>query len=204
MANCDISNGRLFDDCKERAGIKTVFFFRHSLLNVTKNLAGEITNFGSGTIFRFEQDNDHGVAIQEIQRNAEGAQFLRLQIDLTLFYSTPGYLATLNYLKNGRWAIFVLDYEDKIRLFGEWSAMERAEGLAESGKTAGDNLFTNLSFVGNAGEYAPYLEQFTDYPFDNFPVVVVPPYIPSQNQIIWDGIGDHITIDNLGNSLIYG
>jgi len=206
MANCDIQSGRLFDDCQDnRAGVKTVFFFRHSLIqNVTRNGAGEITYFGNGTMFRFEQDGDHGLAIQEIVKSNDGSQFVRFQIDLTLFYQTPQYWTTINYLKMGRFAIFFMDYEDKIRLLGEWSAMERMEGVVESGKTAGDNLFVNLSFHGNGNEFAPYLEQFTNYPFDNFPVGMTPPYVPSENQIIWKNANDHITIDNIGNSLIYG
>ena len=108
------------------------FFFRHSLLNVTKNSAGEVTGFGGGTVFRFEQDPDHGTFDQEIQTNGDGTQFLRLSVDLTLFYISKGFNITLEFLRQGRWAIFVLDYEDKIRLFGEWSPMERSGTLVES------------------------------------------------------------------------
>jgi hypothetical protein len=203
---CDIQSGKLFDDCRDTmSGVKTAFFFRHSLIhNITKNASGEITYFGNGTLFRFEQDHDHGMAVQEIQKPDDGSQFLLFKISLNLIYLTPEYYTTINYLKKGRWAIFYLDYEDKIRLMGEVTAMEPMEGVSESGKTAGEKFYTTLSFHGIGDNYAPYLEQFTDYPFDNFPVNMVPPYVPSLNKILWGSPGDHIAIDNFGNDLIHG
>jgi len=202
MGNCDITDGRLFADCFERAGVKTVFFFRHSLLKPTKNPNGEIDYFGNGTLFRFEQDNDHGLAIQEIVKG-DGTTYVNFQIDMTLFYLTPGYWQTINYLKNGLWAIFFLDYEDKIRLMGEASPLQKIEGVDQSGTLPDETMYINLVFHGMGDNYAPYLEPFTDYPFDNFPVQVVPEYFAQPNDILANAT-DYILIDNLGNKLSHG
>jgi hypothetical protein len=204
MAGCDITNGRLANDCKERAGVKTVFFFRHSLLNnITRNGAGEITNFGNGTVLRFEQDTDHGAAMQEIVKGGDNAsQFVRFQLEMTVFFVTPSFLQSLNALKNGLWAIFFMDYHDKIRLMGESTAMQETQATGQSGETAEGGKYLNMTFTGLGGEYAPYLEAFTDYPFDNFPVGVQPPYVPGEDRILINAT-DFLLIDNSGNKLKY-
>lgn len=204
MANCDIQDGRLHDDCLESvAGIKTVFFFKHNALSITKNLAGEITSIGSGTMYRFEQDSTHGQVVQEINRGADDTQYIHFQIDFTLFYITPEFIYTINHLKNGLWAIFFLDYEDKIRCLGEFTAMYQNGGIDQSGKSAGDTLWTNLAFSGMSNAYAPYLEDFTKVPFDNMPgVIVVPPYA-EPGLLIYNNTGEKYDVDTFGNRLDY-
>jgi hypothetical protein len=58
--------------------------------------------------------------------------------------------------------------------------------------------------VGESGEYAPYLEPFTEFPFDNFPVAVVPEYDETASLLVWKSATDFIDYDNLGNSIRYG
>lgn len=201
--NCDISNGRLYNDCLDDiAGVKTVFFMKHSLLTFTKNLAGEIVTLGPATVYRFEQDRSHGTAIQEIVRGTDESQYLRQQIDMTIFYMTPEFIYTINVLKRGLWAIFFLDYKDKIRLLGEFTPMAQMTGVDQSGTAPGDSLYTNLSFMGMTSFYAPFLEDFTTYPFDNFPdILVVPEYGRLPGLVLQNNAGEYILVDNFGNKL---
>ncbi len=202
MANCDITAGRLNEECQEaRAGVKTVFFFKHSQLQVTKNLGGEIIGIGAGTIFRFEQDQHHGLAVQEINRNGE-TQYLKQQIDFTLFFVSSQFIQTINYLKAGNWAIFFLDYRDKIRLMGEFTPMYQNGFQEQQGTGADGSQYSNLSFAGMSDRYAPFLEDYTDDPFDNFPLVdVIPRYDNLPGLILQNNTGDYIKADNYGNRL---
>jgi hypothetical protein len=202
---CDITNGRDLQDCRvQMAGIKTVFFFRHSLVtNVTKNGAGEVTGFGNGTIYRFEQNVTEGTLTQEVVRGQDFSQYVRFTVEMTMFYDKREYMEVINYLKSGRWAIFCLDNQNEIRMLGETTGMQETQGIGQSGKTAGDLLYTNLTFEGLSNDLAPFLENFTDYPFDNFPVAVTPPYVPSDSFISINA-SDKLAIDNLGNRLLYG
>lgn len=205
MAGCDIQSGRLHDDCIEGiAGVKTVYFMKHSELSFTKNIAGEIITLGPATVFRFEQDEYHGTAIQEIVRGTDDTHYLRFQIDLTLFYMNPEFIYTINRLKAGKWAIFFLDYQDKIRLLGEVTPMYQINGIDQSGKAAGDNLYTNLAFQGDGSAYAPYLEDFTTFPFDNFPnIIVTPKYGALPGLLIYNNSSEHYKTDIFGNRLDY-
>lgn len=186
MGTCDIQDGRLLNDCNsERAGVKTVYFFKYSALDVVKNLAGEIIDFGTGLLFRYEQDGFHGLAVQEIIRGEGVTSYLQFQIDFTVQYVDPAFLETINFLKVGLWAIFFLDYDDKLRLMGEFAAMTNSAGIYPSGTGPGDTRWTNLTFVGLSSDYAPFLVQSPYYPFDNFPgVVIVPPYPEIPGEIL--------------------
>lgn len=206
MAGCDLQNGRLFDDCSkdQRAGVKTVYFFPWNKLKVEKNPAGEISYIGSGTLYRFEQDSHHGMAFQEVIRGNEDSLYLRLQIDLTVFYIDPDFYTTIQALKNGMWGIFFLDYDNKIRLLGEQSMMSQIQMIDQSGKAAGDKLFTNLAFQGAASQWAPFLEDFDQYPFDNFPeITVVPEYPIEGGYLIYNEAGDRYLTDPDPTLIIY-
>lgn len=197
---CDIQNGRLLDDCLEsQAGIQTIFFFKHNQLKVEKNLAGEIISIGVGTVYRFEQDDSHGVALQEIIRGDADTQYLRQQVDLTLFYITPEYLQTVNYLKRGHWAILFLDYDNRLRLLGEYTPMTQVKMLNQSGTAAGDKKWSNLSFMGITSDFAPFLEDYANFPFDNLPGIdVIPPYgppIPTEPTLELDDTTDFFRLN---------
>lgn len=196
MADCNINNGRLLGEClDEIAGVKTVFFMKHSFLEFTKNLAGEIATLGEASIFRFEQDEYHGQAMQEIVRGHDSL-YLRQQIDLTVFYIDPDFLYTVNVLKLGQWAIFFMDYDNKIRLLGEETSLTQTTGVDQSGRGPGDSRWSNLSFMGSASNYAPFLEDFAQYPFDNFPLInVIPEYFATDDDLLINAAGDAVQIN---------
>lgn len=184
MDGCDLTGGRLYSDCDDIAGVKTVYFFKHDLLDIKKNAFGEVAEIGCGYVYRFEQDDLHGTAVQEIVRGQGETQYLRQQIDLTLFYIDKQVLPIINVLKQGSWAIMWMDYNGKIRLFGELSAMTQGEGVSQSGRSAGDRKWSNLSFVGIANNYAPFLIDFNKLPFDNIPCIeVVPEYTGKEDLL---------------------
>ena len=183
--NCDISDGRLLDDCsQERAGVKTVFFYRHSELDLTYDSGGKITGIGSGTLYRFEQGDAHGMAFQTITRGDGDTTYMEYQIDMTTFHLLASFLEVINALKAGSWAIFWLDNADNIRLFGAQTPMYNQQGVTQSGQGPGDTTYTNLSFVGQGQDYAPFVEEFTEFPFDNFPNSVVPPYDTGDDYLL--------------------
>lgn len=202
--SCELQNGRgSVDDCTDQiAGVKTVYFFRHSLLDIQKNLAGEITYIGAGDMYRFEQDQYHGLALQEIIRGQNDTQYVRQQTDMTLFYITPEFIQTIQYLKRGLWAIFFLDYEDKIRLLGEFTPMYQLDGVDQSGKKAGESFWSNLSFEGISNSFAPFLEDFTDYPFDNFEpdIIMHPRYDTAPGLLTYNNAGEYYKWINFPNN----
>ena len=202
MANCDIQAGRLYDDCLDDiAGVKTVYFMNHKLLEFTKNLAGEIDTLGPADVYRFEQDEWHGTAIQEIVRGSDETQYLRQQIDMTVFYINPEFYTSINYLKNGLWAIFFLDMKDKIRLMGEFTPMSQTTGIDQSGQGPGDSRYTNLSFQGITGAYAPFLEQWTNFPFDNFPDIIMHPrYDQAPGLLTYNDAGEYYKANPFPNN----
>jgi len=204
--DCEINDGLLQPECLQgQAGIKTVFFFRHTNLDVVYNVDGEITSIGSGYLYRFDQDNNHGSALEELQQGqGEESSFIKQQIDMTMFYIDPEFRKVIDLIRKGRWAVFCLDYHDKIKLYGEMNAMKQVGGAIPSGTKSGDNLYSNLVFEGIQDEYAHFLEDFTTYPFDNMAGVEVMPRYDNAPGLILQNVGlDNILIDNFGNKLDY-
>jgi hypothetical protein len=59
-----------------------------------------------------------------------------------------------------------------------------------------------LTFEGEENEYARFLEDYTTYPFDNFPgIVVTPRYGNEPGLVLQNTAGDFIEVDNSGNRL---
>jgi len=179
---CDLTNGRLLDDCLVgRAGIKTLFYAKlndfRALTGVTE-VAGEITDLGLDaiTIHRFEMADNVGLFDQAVNASQEnGTSFVSQNLTLTLFNIQPADLADLNNLKIGRWVIFTLDFQGKIRLFGRVNGATANGGSDTSGTAAGDKKGLDLTFVAEENDYAPFMDDYTTTPFDNFSNVTVTP-----------------------------
>lgn len=181
---CDLTSGRLLDPCLVgRAGIKTLFFaplndFR-ALVGVIE-AAGEISDLGADPIdfFRFEMMDNVGMFEQAVNASPEnGTVFVQQNITLTLFQILPADLADLNQLKRGRWVILALDFQDKIRCFGQYNGCSVNGGTESSGTAAGDKKGLDLTFVAEENDYAVFMADYTDTPFDNFAnVTVLPAY----------------------------
>lgn len=202
--NCDITEGLLQPEClKGQAGIKTVFFFRHTSLQVTYNIDGEIDSIGTGTVFRFDQDSYHGTSTEEPQTGEAGeSSFVQQQVDMTMFFIDPAFRETIDFIRRGRWAIFCLDYHGNIKLYGEQNAMKQIGGAVESGTAPGDNLYSSLVFEGVQNDYARFLAPFTTFPFDNMTGILVTPRYDNDPGLVLQNIaGDHILIDTSGNKL---
>lgn len=98
--------------------------------------------------------------------------------------------------------MFFMDYDNKIRLVGETTPMWQIAMVDQSGTTANGNLWSNLSFQGIEGNFAPFLEDFTTYPFDNFPdIVVVPKYLAVPGLLTYDNAGEYYKINTSGDRL---
>jgi len=179
---CDLTNGRLLDECLVgRAGIKTLFFAKlndfRALTGVVES-GGEITDLGADPIdvFRFEMADNVGMFEQAVNASQEnGTVFVQQTLTLTLFAIKPADLADLNNLKLGRWAIFSLDFQNKIRLFGRYNGCTVNGGSETSGTAAGDKKGLDLSFIAEENDYAIFLQDYTTDPFDNFANVTVAP-----------------------------
>jgi hypothetical protein len=182
--SCDLTSGRLLDECLVgRAGIKTLFYTPladyEALTGVTES-GGEITSLGAVAIdvFRFEMADNVGMfdqAVNAIQEN--GTSFVQQNLTLTLFNILPADLADLNNLKVGRWVIWTLDFQGKIRMFGRYNGCTANGGSETSGTAAGDKKGLDMTFVAEENDYAPFMEDYTTTPFDNFAnVTVVPAY----------------------------
>ncbi len=180
--SCDITSGRLLDECLVgRAGIKTLFFAKRNdfaALSGVVETGGEITDLGVDAIdvFRFEMADNVGMYEQAVNASQEnGTVFIQQTLMLTLFNIKPADLADLNNLKLGRWTIFTLDFQGKIRVFGRVNGCTTNGGSDTSGTAAGDKKGLDMSFIAEENDYAVFLEDYTTVPFDNFANVTITP-----------------------------
>lgn len=182
--SCDLTSGRLLDECLVgRAGIKTLFYTKladfEALTGITES-GGEITSLGAVAIdvFRFEMADNVGNFDQAVNASQEnGTSFVQQNLTLTLFNILPADLADLNNLKVGRWVIWTLDFQGKIRIFGRYNGCTANGGSETSGTAAGDKKGLDMTFVAEENDYAPFMDDYTTTPFDNFAnVTVVPAY----------------------------
>jgi len=179
---CDLVTGRLLDECLVgRAGIKTLFYanlndFR--ALTAITEAGGEITSLGAVTItiHRFEMADNVGSWEQAVNSSQEnGTSFVGQTVSLTLFSIKPADLADLNNLKKGRFVVFTLDFQGKIRIFGRFNGMTANGGSDASGAAAGDKKGLDMTFISEENDYADFMEDHTTTPFDNFTNVTVTP-----------------------------
>jgi hypothetical protein len=181
---CDLTNGRLLDECLVgRAGIKTLFFAKlndfAALTGVTE-AGGEITDLGLDPIdvYRFEMADNVGMFEEAVNASQEnGTVFVQQNLTLTLFNIVPADLADLNNLKLGRWVVWALDFQGNIRLFGRYNGATVNGGSETSGTAAGDKRGLDMTFIAEENDYAIFMAAYTTNPFDNFAnVTVVPAY----------------------------
>jgi len=179
--SCDLTNGRLLDECMVgRAGIKTLFYASladFAALTGTSESGGEL-DIGTDaiTIHRFEMADNVGSFEQAVNANQDnGTSYIAQTLTLTLFGIAPADLADLNNLKLGRWVIFALDFQDKIRVFGRYNGCTANGGSETSGVAAADKKGLDMTFMAEENDYAIFLEDFTTNPFDNFAGVTVTP-----------------------------
>lgn len=179
---CDLTTGRLLDECLVgRAGIKTLFYAKLNDFRALTGIveaAGEITDLGADPInvFRFEMADNVGLFDQAVNASQEnGTVFIQQNITLTLFNIIPVDLADLNNLKLGRWVIWTLDFQGKIRLFGQYNGCTANGGSDTSGTAAGDKKGLDMTFVAEENDYSVFMGDFTTVPFDNFANVTVAP-----------------------------
>jgi hypothetical protein len=179
---CDLTTGRLLDDCLVgRAGIKTLFFTKlndfRALTGITET-GGEITDLGLDAIsvYRFEMADNVGSFEQTVNASQEnGTSFIAQNLTLTLFNILPADLAELNNLKKGRWVVWTLDFQGKIRLFGRVNGVTANGGADTSGVAAGDKKGLDMTFIAEENDYAIFMADYTTNPFDNFTNVTVAP-----------------------------
>lgn len=181
---CDLTNGRLLDECLVgRAGIKTLYYAKlndwRALTGVLR-AGGEITDLGLDpiTMHRFEMADNVGSFEQAVNSSQEnGTVFVAQTLTLTLFNIKPADLADLNHLKLGRWVITTLDFQGKMRVFGEFNGCTANGGSETSGVAAGDKKGLDMTFIAEENDYAEFLADYTTNPWDNFSnVTVVPAY----------------------------
>jgi hypothetical protein len=181
---CDLTNGRLLDECLVgRAGIRTLYYAKlndYLALTGVLEVAGEITDMGADPIdlFRFEMADNVGNFDQTVNSSREnGTSFIGQTITMTLFNIAPADLADLNALKIGRWVIWTLDFQGKIRIFGMTNGCTANGGVDTSGTAAGDKKGLDMTFLAEEDLYALFMADFTTTPFDNFAnVTLLPAY----------------------------
>ena len=179
---CDLTNGRLLDECLVgRAGIKTLFFSKlndfRSLTGLT-DVGGEITDMGVDPIdtYRFELADNVGNFEEAVNASQEnGTVFVQQTIVMTLFNIVPADLADLNNLKLGRWVVWALDFQGKIRLIGRFNGCTVNGGSETSGTAAGDKKGLDMTFIAEENDYAVFMQDYTTNPFDNFANVTLNP-----------------------------
>jgi len=173
--SCDLVNGRLLNECNiGRAGIKTLYFAKFndyaSLTGITES-GGEITDLGADPIIIYQFDLDAAVGgFEEIPvvSKDNGTAFINQVITMTLFNIKPADMAALNALKKGRWVVWTLDFNNKIRLFGQTRGMVATGGSEVSCTAAGDKKGLDLVLESTNNDYSVFMQDYTTTPFDNF------------------------------------
>lgn len=195
--SCDLTSGRLLDECLVgRAGIKTLYFAKfndyNSLTGVTES-GGEITSLGADPIVLYQFDIGASVGSFEetpTVSKENGVSFITQVVNLSLYNIQPSELSDLNNMKRGRWVVWALDYESKIRLFGQTRGLVSTGGSDTSGTAAGDKKGLDMTFEGFANNYAPFMADYTTTPFDNFTNVRVKsedtyPSVLDNDTVLW-------------------
>jgi hypothetical protein len=112
---------------------------------------GEITDLGSDAInvFQFSMEDNVGNFEQVPNISKEsGTSFIEQTVTMTLFNVKPTDLAGLNSLKKGRWVIWALDFQDKIRMFGQTRGLVATGGSDVSGASPSDKKGIDLVLSG--------------------------------------------------------
>lgn len=177
---CDLTSGRLRGECVSgRAGIKAIYFAKYNdfaaLTGITES-GGEITDLGAVSILLYQFDLESNVGNFEetpVVERANGTSFISQTLNMTLFYVKPADLANLNNLKKGRWVVWTLDFEDKIRLLGRGRGMVATGGSDVSGAAPGDKKGLDLTLAASENDFSPFMADFTSTPFDNFANVTI-------------------------------
>jgi len=200
---CDLTNGRLLGACQTgRAGIKTIFFTKYndfaSLTGIVES-GGEITDLGAVPINLFQFDMVDNVGSFEetpTVSKENGTSFLTQTITMTLFHVKPADLANLNSLKKGRWVIWTLDFQNKIRLFGRDRGLVASGGSDVSGATATDKKGLDLVLTGTNNDLAIFMDDYTSTPFDNFSnVSVVSEDYSPEYQVVYNAMTNKPSAD---------
>ena len=178
--SCDLTNGRLLEACSlGRSGIKTLYFTKFNDFDALTGIVeadGEITDLGADpiTIYQFDMSDNVGNFDEALTTAKDnGTSFVTQLITLTLLNVQPADLANLNSLKRGRWAIWALDFQGKIRLFGRLRGCTASGGSDVSGVAPGDKKGVDLQLTAVENSYAVFMEDYTTVPFDNFANVTI-------------------------------
>lgn len=206
---CDLISGRLRGECLVgRAGIKTLYYTKFNdfaaLPGITES-GGEITSLGADPIVLYQFDMGNNVGNFEEAPNISmenGSSFIAQTVTMTLFNIKPADLASLNALKKGRWTIWALDFQDKIRLFGRTRGMVATGGSDVSGAAPGDKKGLDLVLTSTENNYSPFMQDYSTDPFDNYAnvTVTVSGYGPElatgwNTSAWWDTVGAGWTFD---------
>ena len=181
--SCDLTNGRLLDECLVgRAGLRTIYYTKLNDFDTVRSdlviTNGEVTDMGINplTIYRFEMADNVGMFEESVTADKNnGTSFITQNLTMTLFNIKPEDLDDLNALKLGWWVIWTLDFQDKIRMFGYENGCTANGGAETSGQAAGDKKGLDQTFMAEENDYALFMADFTSTPFDNYPNVTVTP-----------------------------
>lgn len=179
---CDLTNGRLLQDCKTgMAGIKTLFFSKHGEADYTIDVDGSISDLGTVTVYRFEMVTGLGVVV-ETENSAEetGTTYREQVTTLSLLNIVQADLADLDALRQGRWQVYALDYNDQTRLYGMYNGATSSGGDSTSGQAPADAKQHDQIFTSRENNIAPFLKPpaspSTPYnPFEDMIGVTVTP-----------------------------
>jgi len=85
----------------------------------------------------------------------------------------------LELLSKAKVAVFVRLYDDQIMMVGKTDGAFLTAGTYQSGKAKGDLNGYTLTLTAEEPNQPDFLEDYTNYPFDNFTpeITVNPPYV---------------------------
>jgi len=182
---CALSQG--FElDCKDAVGgLKEVFFV--SLADMIAaditydNTTDEIEALPTITVYRYELDKNLSNFTETLTYEEGGSIHFTQELVLQIKNQTAEKRIEL-FQKIGRNRVVAFvransapQTPGRIIVLGLQNGLDITSGENVSGTTLGDMSGYNITFTGDEAEAAPYLEDYTTNPFDNFGTVTVSP-----------------------------
>lgn len=181
MAECLLTQGFLLECNEGVGGVKEIFIgnweqFQSGIVFTT----GIISTLPTADLFRYQPNRNTGAVTVTPTPNLENGTLYYVQaVELTLGKLAPDKKAELELLSKAKVAVFVRLYDDQIMMIGRTDGAFLTAGTYQSGKAKGDLNGYTLTLTAEEPNQPDFLDEYTTYPFNNFPTITVEPsYVP--------------------------
>lgn len=179
---CTLTKGFTLDCLEGIGGVKEVFIANWDAFNTTIGydlVTGEIDALPAGTIFRYVPFRASASYTETPQKNLEnGTLYFEQKVGWTFGKLSQEKRNEFLNLAKAKCIIFVRTFDNQLLCIGAGAGAEMTEGAVQSGQAKADLMGYQITFTAEELEPASHVEQYTEYPFDQFTgVLISPPYV---------------------------